>query len=105
MEVCTHFHRLCKATHMPLAREGYLDRYMKAIYFLRQGVARNRLEIPRVRHGTGRLSNAEVSEEIQRNRRRYRGVDGRRLLMEMLHGSGAKDDEEAHPEGGALKGN
>ena len=25
--------------------------------------------------------------------------------MEMLHGSGAKDDEEAHPEGGALKGN
>lgn len=32
-------------------------------------------------------------------------VDGKRLLMEMLHSGGAKDDEEAHPEGGALKGN
>lgn len=45
MEVCTQSHRLCKATHMPLAREGYLDRYMKAIYFLRKRVARDRFEI------------------------------------------------------------
>ena len=25
--------------------------------------------------------------------------------MQMFHGSGAEDDEEAHPEGGALEGN
>lgn len=27
------------------------------------------------------------------------------LLVEMFHGGGAEDDEEAHPERGALKGN